>query len=100
MTELGISATAISTYLVDDLLLGPLEDVGIFLKRNMLSLDEVYEQFDSYVQLCEDNDAVGAYLKLSRTGEGNEDVYDGIEYLRLKLEDAGPKIRRRKLKAK
>ena len=96
--ELGISGNAVSTYVVDDLLLGPLEDVGILLKRDMVSLHEVYEQFDSYVQLCADNDAVGAYLKFSRDGEDNADVYDGFEYLRLRLEEEGPKIREHKLK--
>lgn len=100
MKELAISETTVSTYVVDDLLLGPLEDVGILLKRNMLSLEEVYEQFESYVQLCADNHAVGAYLKLSRSGEDNEDVYDGLEYLRLKLQGEGPTIRERKVKKK
>jgi hypothetical protein len=62
LAELGITGSGIGTYLVDDLLLGPLEDVGVLLKRDLLSMDEVYEQFDSYVQTCADNAAIEAYL--------------------------------------
>jgi hypothetical protein len=93
LSELGITGSGVSTYLIDDVLLGPLEDVGFLLKRDLLSRDEVYEQFDSYVQACGDNDAIRAYLKFSRTGEGNEDVYDGFQYLYDQLEKWGPKIR-------
>lgn len=94
--ELGITSSNVSTYLVDDVLLGPLEDVGLLLRNNMVSLDEAYEQFDSYVQICAEDKAIGEYLRLARDGEGNEDVYDGFQYLYERLEEAGPAIRDKK----
>ncbi|HEY4905273.1 MAG TPA: hypothetical protein VIH89_17480 [Candidatus Sulfotelmatobacter sp.] len=100
LAELGIAGSTISAYQVDDALLGPLEDVGILLRSNLVSLNEAYEQFESYVQICAESKAMGAYLESARTGEGNEDVYDGIQYLYERLEKEGPKIRDKKRKAK
>lgn len=96
LAELGITDKSVSAYLVDDFLLGPLEDVGIFLKTNQISMDEAYEQFDSYAQMCFDDSAMRLYLDSTRLGEGNEDVYDGIRYLHDKMENERPKIRAKK----
>ena len=100
LEELGITGSTISTYQVDDVLLGPLEDVGILLERNLVSLDEAYEQFDTYVEICAEDKAIGEYLDSGRTGEGNEDVYDGFQRLYERLKEQGPKIRDKKRKAK
>ena len=103
LEELGITGPGISPYLIDDLLLGPLEDVGILLKRDLVSLDEVYEGFDSYVQSCADSRAIRVYLEFSRTDEDNldnDDAWDGFKYLHDELQKSGPKIRARKRKNK
>jgi hypothetical protein len=96
--ELGIVGSTLSTYLVDDVLLGPLEDVGVLLKLGRISLRETYEHFDSYVQNCANDNAIQDYLSWSREGEDNEDVYDNFQELSERLEIEGPKIRARKLK--
>jgi hypothetical protein len=94
--EIGITGSSVSTYLVDDVLLGPLEDVGLLLRNNLVSLNDAYEQFDSYVQICAEDRAISEYLRLARDGEGNEDVYDGFQYLYKRLEEAGPAVRDKK----
>ncbi len=86
--EIGITGSSVSTYLVDDVLLGPLEDVGLLLRNNLVSLNDAYEQFESYVQICAEDRAISEYLRLARDGEGNEDVYDGFQYLYKRLEEA------------
>jgi hypothetical protein len=96
MEELGITYPTVSTYFVDDILLGPLEDLGLLLKRGSVSLDETYEHFDTYVQICGENKAINDYLRWSRDGDGNEDVYDNFRQLYERLKREGPGIRERK----
>jgi hypothetical protein len=96
MTEVGITESSASTGLVDDVLLGPLEDVGVLLERNLVSLDEAYEQFDSFVQICVENEAIGQYLTWCRMDQDDDDVYDHLQTLYERLRVRGPKIRARK----
>jgi hypothetical protein len=98
MTELGITESSASTGLVDDVLLGPLEDVGVLLERNLVSLDEAYEQFDSFVQTCVENEAIAQYLVWCRANEDDDDVYDHVQNLYERLEARGTEIRAEKRK--
>jgi hypothetical protein len=41
MKELGIEGDSISVYLVDDVLLGPMEDIGVLEKLGLVTLEEV-----------------------------------------------------------
>jgi hypothetical protein len=85
-----------TTNTIDDVLLGPLEDVGVLWKSGRLSLDEVYETFDYYVRLCVENKAIADYLSWVRKDAGDEDIYDHLLLLYKKLKEEGPKIRARK----
>jgi hypothetical protein len=96
MEEVGVTGSSISTGFVDDVLLGPLEDVGLLVERNLISLDEAYEQFDSYVQLCIENKAVADYIRVCRSGQDDEDVWDHLQALYRSLELRGPEIRAKK----
>jgi len=96
MGELGITEPSVSTGVVDDVLLGPLEDVGVLLERNLVSLDEAYEQFDSFVQMCVENEAIAQYLVWCRTDEEDDDVYDHVQNLYEKLKARGKEIRAEK----
>ena len=87
---------AFTTNVIDDLLLGPLEDVGVLWKSGRLSLDEVYETFDYYIRLCVENRAIADYIKWVKKEPGNEDIYDHLLLLYKKLKKEGPKIRARK----
>jgi hypothetical protein len=96
LEELGITGSAVSVYLVDDCLLGPLEDLGVLEERNLVSLDEVYEQFVTYVEICAESAAIGAYLRWSARDPDDDDVYDHFQRLYEKLKREAPKIRARK----
>ncbi|MFZ0439021.1 MAG: hypothetical protein WAL76_12940, partial [Candidatus Sulfotelmatobacter sp.] len=92
MEDLGITTSSLSTGLVDDAVLGPLEDVGVLLERNLVSLDEAYEQFDSFVQICVENEAIAQYLACCREDEDDDDVYDNLQNLYEKLNVRGKSI--------
>jgi hypothetical protein len=96
MAELDITTSSLSTGLVDDALLGPLEDVGVLLERNLVSLDEAYEQFDSFVQMCVENEAIAQYLACCREDEDDDDVYDHLQNLYERLNVRGKAIRLRR----
>jgi hypothetical protein len=58
---------------IDDLLLGPLDDVGRFKKNGLLDIDAAYDTFGFYVcELVGENKAVKAYLK-NKDSKGNYD---------------------------
>jgi hypothetical protein len=99
--ELGIVASTVSTYLVDDCLLGPLEDLGVLAERNLVSLDEAYEQFVTYVEICAESRAIREYLDWSSSQDPNDDdVYDHFQKLYERLRSEGSKIRARKRNAR
>jgi hypothetical protein len=95
LDELGIKSPTISAYLVEDVLLGPLEDLGVLEKLKRVSIEEAYEHFDAYVTSCAENRAIGDYLKWSVEGE-DDDVYDDFLALYGKLVEQGPRIRKNK----
>jgi hypothetical protein len=92
------SKDAITTTAVDDVLLGPLEDVGLYWELKALSFREVYEIFDYYICLVVENKAIREYIDWARQGPGNEDIYDHLLLVYKKLKEEGPKVRRRKAK--
>jgi hypothetical protein len=96
----GIRPTkdAITTNVVDDVLLGPLEDVGLYWETNALSLNEVYEIFDYYVRSVVDNKAIREYIDWCRKEEDDGDTYDHLLTIYKKLKEEGPRIRKRKKK--
>jgi hypothetical protein len=63
---------------VDDLLLGPLDDVGRYEKNGLLDIRSAYDTFGYYVcELVGDNEGVKAFLK----HEDNRGNYDDLERL-------------------
>ena len=63
---------------VDDLLLGPLDDVGRYEKNGLLDIGSAYDTFGYYVcELVGDNEGVKAFLK----HEDNRGNYDDLERL-------------------
>lgn len=87
---------AFTTNTIDDVLLGPLEDVGVLWKLGRLSVNEVYETFDYYITLCVENEAIADYIKWVKKEPGDEDIYDHLLLLHKKLKEEGPKIRAKK----
>jgi hypothetical protein len=84
---LGIKEKIISPYVVDDDLLGPLEDVASLLKRKAIGKKEVYEVFYTYVKACGESEAILDYIRFQRETPGDEDVYDGFLWLHKELKD-------------
>jgi hypothetical protein len=96
MKELGIKGSSVSVYMVDDKLLGPMEDIGVLEKLRQVSLEEVYEVFVSYLNICIESPGLKEYLDWSRKDPEDDDVYDNLLYLYKKLKEETPQIRQKK----
>jgi hypothetical protein len=96
LKELGVEGKTVSVYLVDDKLLGPLEDIGVLEKLGLVSLEEVYEVFVTYIEICVESAGLKEYLAWSRKDPDDEDVYDNLNRLYKKLKAKGPQIRKKK----
>jgi hypothetical protein len=96
MRELGIEGDSVSMYLVDDKLLGPMEDIGVLEKLRLVTLEEVYEVFVTYINICVESPSLKDYLGWSRKDTEDDDVYDNLLYLYKKLKEKTPRIRQKK----
>jgi hypothetical protein len=78
----------LSTYLLDDILLGPFEDVALFLKERLITRKHAYEMFYTYVASCAENAEIQKYIHSTRRKPNNSDIYSGFDdlYLRLRAE--------------
>ncbi len=86
LEELGIAGKTISTYEIDDLILGPLEDVGMLERDGIITLQQAYDWFFSYVDVCAGNPALRAYMTYLRSGGPSEsDIYEDLERLHRRL---------------
>ena len=80
-TELGITEATVSTYVDDDVLLGPLEDVGLFLRQDLITVGQTREMFYSYAEICAENAAIRQYIKWNRQKPGKSGIYSNFDYL-------------------
>jgi len=71
---------AFSTYDLDDLFLGHLEDVGTLLRDKILVVEMVYEEFHPYIKIACSNPDVQHYFRELRKRPGAADVYDQLGY--------------------
>jgi len=71
----------ISAFEIDDLILGHFEDLGLFKKKKIISIEFIYESFDWYIQLVHENCAIQKYITWQRKQENSEDVYTGFDYI-------------------
>ncbi|HVA96036.1 MAG TPA: hypothetical protein VND99_00110 [Candidatus Acidoferrales bacterium] len=76
----------ISSYDVDDLILGHFEDLGIFEKKGYIDIEEIYELFDYYIENTWENSAIQEYLEKLSNGS---DIYDNFKYLYYKCKSYG-----------
>jgi hypothetical protein len=90
---LGIEGDTISAYAVDDVLLGPIEDMGVLESLGLLSLREIYEAFVTYINICVESQPLRKYLDFSRKDPEDDDVYDHLLRLYQKLKTETPYIR-------
>lgn len=81
LQELGITESTISTYFLDDTILGPLEDVAFYLDEKRITRRQVYEIFSYYICICAESPAIQAYKEACRRQPGGSDVYAGLDRL-------------------
>jgi hypothetical protein len=90
LEELGIKGSTVSTYVVDDALLGPFEDVALFLAENLITAKHAYEMFYTYVSFCAENEEIQKYIKSTRLKPGDSDIYSGFDALYKRLRRLAP----------
>ena len=83
--ELGIKGWTVSTYIVDDLLLGRFEDIDLFLTQKLITAKHAREMFRTYVAFCWKNSEIQKYIKAIRGEPGNSDIYSGFDDLYKRL---------------
>lgn len=80
-----------SAYEIDDWLLGPIEEIASFEKNGLISLPEVYDQFDWYVDVACKSPAILDYIEDSRKG-GHTDIYEDFERIAFELKNYGDNL--------
>jgi hypothetical protein len=88
--DLGIKGSTVSTYTVDDVLLGPFEDVALFLNGKLITEKHAYEMFDTYVTLCWENEEIQKYILSIRREPRDSDTYSGFDDLYKRLRKSEP----------
>ena len=96
LEELGIQRKSISAHVVEDVLFGPMEDLGVLESLGLVSLEEVYEAFVTYVTICVESRPLKQFLDWCRDDPEDSDVYDHLLQLYRKLVAEGPRIQKRK----
>ncbi len=96
LEELGIERKSISVYVVEDVLFGPMEDLGVLESLGLVSLQEVYEAFVTYVKICVESEPLKQFLDWCSDNPDDSDVYDHLLHLYDKLVAETPHIQRRK----
>ena len=88
--ELGITGSTVSTYIIDDVLLGPFEDVDLFLTGKLITAKHAYEMFYTYVTSCAENAEIQKYIQSTRREPCNSDIYSGFDDLYKRLRKVAP----------
>jgi hypothetical protein len=96
MRELGIEGDSINVSTMEDVLLGPMEDLGVLERLGLVDLEEVYEAFETYFLVCTECKVLKQYFEWSRSDVEDDDVYDNLLTLGAKLKAEGEKIRIKK----
>lgn len=92
MKELGINYESVSKYVVDDKLLGPLEDVGMFWVMNAINDRQAYDEFHTFLAMCANNKEIQRYIRYCME-HGHPDAWCKFRALHVKLERDAEKLR-------
>jgi len=74
-----------TSYEIDDLLLGRFEDIGLFVKRGFLNINDVVNHFSWYISLTWENNEIQKYIKSQRDLYGDK-IYNKFEYIYKRCE--------------
>jgi hypothetical protein len=100
LQELGVAEKSVSTYIIDDKLLGPLEDAGLLLDDGVITPRQAYEVFYTYTRSCAENSEIQKYIKWVRREPSDFDIYDQFLAFHEKLEKYSGKLLKKKAKPK
>jgi hypothetical protein len=76
-----------STYEIDDIILGPLEDLATLEVNHIISFEMIYEFFGWYICRTWENREIQRYVHAARTErEGAGDLYEGLQSLAERCE--------------
>lgn len=81
LQELGVASRTVSTHLIDDVILGPLEDVAFYFSEGRITKAQIYAVFSYYIRICARSKAIEAYKIRCRRGAGDGDIYAGVDRL-------------------
>jgi hypothetical protein len=76
-----------SAYEIDDLLLGPLDNVGTYFNQGLINIDLIVNFFGYYIEELHNNKQIEAYLEWIRSEPGYENIYDSFEAIYRELID-------------
>jgi hypothetical protein len=81
LQELGITESTISMYVLDDIILGPLQDAAFYLREKRITKNQAYAVFSYYICICSKSPAIQAYKEFCRKGLGKSDIYAELDWL-------------------
>jgi hypothetical protein len=67
---------------IDDFLLGYFEDIGLFEKKKLIDISDVYNDFDWYLNIIWNNEEIKKYVwsQIELENDGN-DIYEYTKYI-------------------
>jgi len=86
----------ITTYDLDNAILGHIEDFGLLVKTKIIKFDLIYHFFDVYIRSCGNNKEIMKYINFER--EYDSDVYNNFLYIYNKcinVENNKPEAKKR-----
>ncbi len=94
MKDLGITSSSVSTYELNDLLLGPLEDVGMLHQGGNIALHQAFDEFYMYFEICAKNEAIQAYIENCRKDKEHPNFMCRFTWLYKKLKCNAERLRK------
>ncbi len=74
-----------SAYEIDDILLGPLDNVGSYFYEELMDIELVDNFFGYYIKKLHANKKIEAYIKWIQSSLGDEKVYDKFDAIYAEL---------------
>ncbi|MDR3490920.1 MAG: hypothetical protein P4M12_02615 [Gammaproteobacteria bacterium] len=74
-----------SLYEIDDWLLGHFEEISSFVENDLITINQVYVQFDWYISTAWNNNEIQKYIESLRKPKDSGDIYEEFEKIVRKL---------------
>ncbi len=70
---------------IDDYLLSHLEDLGKLYKKDLLTLEDIDQDFGYYIETCFQNPQIQKYIQWVRNTTKDSSIYDKLEFIYKEL---------------